>query len=391
MSGGAARRRVHRALAAARGDPPTRATRRRARLRAGAGRRRRRRSLPRAARPVYDATALVGGGACSRPSARGSARSTCRTFWNALLLARSLATLQTLGRGRLVGLFGVGAKRATRRARPARARRRASASRGSTSCSTPCAPLLAGEVGDAQRPLHVARARERHAAAAAGADRGLGRGAARARAWCAATPTSGTRTSRRCASASRRCASALGRALPTWCWVFARPGATSRGRARDYRRARALVPRRSPTDEVARAILCGEPARCREQLARMRERARARAADRRSRRSRRGRARRARSRRSPRRRRREFPRLRGDVRAKPRYSGRRHARHDADGAAHHDRQRVIWLLQMVGEPNGVDLTELCAVSCRACFSARLHLAAVHLHVAALDRTRCTCC
>ena len=139
VSGGpAARRRAHRALAAARRGAAARAPRRRARLRAGAGRRRRG-AARRAGRPVYDATALARGAALAT-SARADRRDPLRaTSGIALLLARSLATCRRSARGRLVGLFGVGAERATRRARPARAGRRRSGSRASTRCSTRCA------------------------------------------------------------------------------------------------------------------------------------------------------------------------------------------------------------------------------------------------------------
>ena len=57
--------------------------------------------------------------------------------------------------------------------------------------------------------------------------------------------------------------------MPTWLWVFARPGASRDDALRDYRRH---VPwfRELPDDPAADAILWGEPARCRDRLARMR-------------------------------------------------------------------------------------------------------------------------
>ena len=57
----------------------------------------------------------------------------------------------------------------------------------------------------------------------------------------------------------RRCASALGRALPTWCWVFARPGADARRRARATTAATRPGSATSPDARSSDAILCGEP------------------------------------------------------------------------------------------------------------------------------------
>jgi hypothetical protein len=62
----------------------------------------------------------------------------------------------------------------------------------------------------------------------------------------------------------------LGRALPTWCWVFARPGASFEDAARAYRHHAPWFHGLAPGD-VERAILYGEPERCREKLERLRE------------------------------------------------------------------------------------------------------------------------
>jgi alkanesulfonate monooxygenase SsuD/methylene tetrahydromethanopterin reductase-like flavin-dependent oxidoreductase (luciferase family) len=62
----------------------------------------------------------------------------------------------------------------------------------------------------------------------------------------------------------------LGRSLPTWCWVFARPGASFEDAARAYRQH---APWFHGLDAAAveRAILYGEPEACREKLGRLRE------------------------------------------------------------------------------------------------------------------------
>ena len=61
----------------------------------------------------------------------------------------------------------------------------------------------------------------------------------------------------------------LAKALPTWCWVFARPGTSFEDAARAYRRHAPWFHGLAP-GEVERAILFGEPGSCREKLERMR-------------------------------------------------------------------------------------------------------------------------
>jgi len=62
----------------------------------------------------------------------------------------------------------------------------------------------------------------------------------------------------------------LDRSLPTWCWVFARPGASFEDAAREYRRHAPWF-RGLDAGEVERAILYGEPQACRDKLAQLRE------------------------------------------------------------------------------------------------------------------------
>src|SRR5262249_35235006 len=58
---------------------------------------------------------------------------------------------------------------------------------------------------------------------------------------------------------------ALGRSLPTWLWIFARPGAARDDALRAYRRHAPWFRTLADAD-AADAILWGEPARCRERL-----------------------------------------------------------------------------------------------------------------------------
>ena len=220
-----------------------------------------------AGRPVYDATALSAAALLASERARIGAIHLAH-FWNPFLLARSLATLQTLGRGRVVGLFGVGAGRpmaaiglpepdaGERVARLDEALGQVRAllagesvsragrftSLAGASITTPPAPVPLAVSAASPRALAVVR---RHADL-----------------WDANVPPLGARL------APLR--EALGRALPTWIWVFARPGAARDEALRDYRRH---VPwfRELPPDQAADAILWGEPARCRERLARIRD------------------------------------------------------------------------------------------------------------------------
>jgi alkanesulfonate monooxygenase SsuD/methylene tetrahydromethanopterin reductase-like flavin-dependent oxidoreductase (luciferase family) len=217
-------------------------------------------------RPIYDATAL----SAAAVLATGSARIGAIHFsiaWNALLLARSLATLQALADGRLVALFGVGAKRASHRLglpEPGGAER---VDRLDELLAVVRA-LLAGETVTVHgRFTSLERARVTASGApvpiavsAAGA-RALGVVRRHADAWDANVPPLREKL--------QPLREQLGKELPTWCWVFARPGASFEDASRAYRRHvpwfRGLAP-----GEVERAILFAEPARCREKLERMR-------------------------------------------------------------------------------------------------------------------------
>lgn len=218
-------------------------------------------------RPVYDPTALSAAAVLATASARIAAIHV-PLLWNALLLARSLATLQELAHGRLVGVFGAGAKRESHRLglpEPGGAERidrldelldavRALlagevVTRGGrftklerASVTLPSAPVPIAISAAGARALEVVR---RHADA-----------------WDANVPP----LRERLLPLRER----LGRTLPVWCWVFARPFAGFEEAARAYRRHAPWFHGLDP-GEVERAILYGEPHACRDKLARLRE------------------------------------------------------------------------------------------------------------------------
>jgi len=219
------------------------------------------------ARPIYDATALAAAAALATQRAQiGSIH--FALLWNPVLLARSLATLQELASGRLVGVFGVGARRASRQLglpEPGGAER----------------VDRLDEMLDAVRALLAGETVSRHgrftslerasvtlpgvpvpiAVSAAGA-RALDVVRRHANAWDANVPPLRERL--------LPLREKLGRPLPTWCWVFARPGASFEDAARAYRQHAPWFRGLTPA-ETERAILFGEPERCRERLARLRE------------------------------------------------------------------------------------------------------------------------
>ena len=217
-------------------------------------------------RPIYDPTALQAAALVTSERARIAAIH-LPIFWNALLLARSLSTLQELSAGRLVALFGVGAKRASHRLglpEPDGAER---VDRLDELLET-LRPLLEGQsvtkrgrfTALEHASVTLARAPVPITVSAAGA-RALDVVRRHADAWDANVPPLRERI--------EPLRARLGRALPTWCWVFARPGATFEDTARAYRHHspwfRGLGPH-----EVERAILYGDPGRCRDRLAQMR-------------------------------------------------------------------------------------------------------------------------
>jgi alkanesulfonate monooxygenase SsuD/methylene tetrahydromethanopterin reductase-like flavin-dependent oxidoreductase (luciferase family) len=218
-------------------------------------------------RPIYDATALSTAAVLATERARIAAIH-FPLLWNALLLARNLATLQTLAAGRLVALFGVGAKRDSHRLglpEPDGAERVDRLDELLDSVR----PLLAGEVVTKHgRFTSLERASVTPASfpvpiavSAAGA-RALDVVRRHANAWDANVPPLRERL--------QPLRERLGRALPTWCWVFARPGARFEDAARAYRHHAPWFHGLAPGD-VERAILYGEPERCRDKLARMRD------------------------------------------------------------------------------------------------------------------------
>jgi alkanesulfonate monooxygenase SsuD/methylene tetrahydromethanopterin reductase-like flavin-dependent oxidoreductase (luciferase family) len=218
-------------------------------------------------RPIYDATALAAATALGTERARVGAIHFA-LLWNALLLARSLATLQELARGRLVALFGVGAERATGRMglpQPGPAERvdrldelldalRALLSGQTVTRHGRFVTLERASITLPSAPVPIA-------ISAAGA-RALELVRRRADIWDANVPP----LRERLLPARER----LGRALPTWCWVFARPGASLDDAAHAYHRHAPWFHGLSAA-EVERALLYGEPEACRERIERMRD------------------------------------------------------------------------------------------------------------------------
>jgi alkanesulfonate monooxygenase SsuD/methylene tetrahydromethanopterin reductase-like flavin-dependent oxidoreductase (luciferase family) len=218
-------------------------------------------------RPVYDTTALSAAAALGTTRARIGAIH-FPLVWNPVLLARSLATVQDLAQGRLVALFGVGAQRSSRRLglpepdaaeRVARLDEQLDAVRAllagevvtrsgrftaleGASITAPAAPVPIAVSAAGARALEVVR---RHADL-----------------WDANVPPL-----RELLLPLRE---RLGRELPTWCWVFARPFADPASAAADYR---AHAPWFGGLDDAQteRAILFGEAQACRAKLERMRQ------------------------------------------------------------------------------------------------------------------------
>lgn len=218
-------------------------------------------------RPIYDATAVSSAALLATERAKIAAIH-LPIFWNPVLLARSLATLQTLGGGRLVAFFGVGARRASARLglpEPAAAE----AVERLDALLDAVRPLLAGEVVTRRGRFD---ALERASITTPGVPVPIAISAAGPRAlevvrrhadfWDANVPP----LRERLEPARAR----LGRDLPTGCWIFARPGASAEETARAYSRHAPWFANLAPAD-VARAVLSGEPAACRDKLARMRE------------------------------------------------------------------------------------------------------------------------
>jgi len=218
-------------------------------------------------RPTYDTTALTAAAVLETERARVGAIH-FPLLWNALLLARSLATLQELAHGRLVGAFGVGAKRASHRLglpEPDGAER---VDRLDEMLDAVRA-LLAGEVVTRRGRFTTL---ERASVTLPGTPVPITVSAAGARAlevvrrhadaWDANVPP----LRERLLPLRER----LGRKLPTWCWVFARPGASFEDTARAYRHHAPWF-HGLDASQAERAILYGDPEGCRDKLDRMRD------------------------------------------------------------------------------------------------------------------------
>src|SRR5262249_3887498 len=137
-------------------------------------------------------------------------------FWNPVLLARSLATQQALGGGRLVGLFGVGAGHRTGALGLPEPDPSERIARLESLLATGRA-LLAGET-DSHGAAITPPPRPVPLAVAAASPRALELVRRFADFWDANVPP----LRERLAPLRDR----LGRSVPTWLWVFARPGAS---------------------------------------------------------------------------------------------------------------------------------------------------------------------
>jgi alkanesulfonate monooxygenase SsuD/methylene tetrahydromethanopterin reductase-like flavin-dependent oxidoreductase (luciferase family) len=223
-------------------------------------------AAPAPERPIYDPTALAAAVALATKSIRIGQIHVAH-FWNPVLLARSLATLQELSNGRLVAVFGVGAQRATARLglpepdageRVTRLDETVGAVRAllggeSTSARGRFVSLERVNVTRPSRPIPIA--------ISAAGPRALAAVRRHADIWDANVPPLRERF--------EPLRAALGRELPTWLWVFARPGAAREAALAAYRRHAPWFADLSP-DDAARAVLFGEPARCRAELERIR-------------------------------------------------------------------------------------------------------------------------
>ena len=187
---------------------------------------------------VYDPTAVMAAVAQATRNIRLASIHLAH-LWDPALLARNLATLQELAQGRLVSHFGIGAGRAGAGGRIARLDETLAALRPNLARSSPPVPIAISAAGP--RALDVVR---RHADI-----------------WDANVPPLRERLEPLRAQ--------LGRPLPTWLWVFARPGATLEAALADWRRSAPWFAG-LPPEAQARAVLHGDPAHCRARLAQLR-------------------------------------------------------------------------------------------------------------------------
>ncbi len=216
--------------------------------------------------PVYDPNVLAALALAATNRVHvGSIR--LPAFWNPLLLARSLATLQEASAGRALGFFGAGVGRHLGRLGIPLLSGRERVARLDETLDV-LRRLLSGEsVSQRGRYLELERAFVRPPSppiplvVAAAGPQGLEVVERHADVWDANVPPL-----REHLEPLRE---RLSRPLETWIWVFTRPGASFDAAAKDYRRHCPWfsdVPKRA----LDQALLWGDPARCRERLASLR-------------------------------------------------------------------------------------------------------------------------
>ncbi|MCH6561102.1 MAG: LLM class flavin-dependent oxidoreductase [Myxococcales bacterium] len=216
--------------------------------------------------PLYDPSVLAALALAATSRTRvGSIR--LPAFWNPLLLARSLVTLQEASAGRMLGFFGAGVgRRVGRLGLPVLSGRKRVAQLDETLDIV--RRLLAGETVSHRSPrIQLEQAFVQPPSqpvplvVAAAGPQGLAVVERHADVWDANVPPLRERLEPLRARLSRK--------LETWIWVFARPGASIEAAAKDYHRH---CPWFADVAEPAleRALLWGEPDRCREQLSTLR-------------------------------------------------------------------------------------------------------------------------
>ena len=212
--------------------------------------------------PVYEGLTLAGLALTSTGSIRvGSIR--LPFFWNPVLLARGLCTLQEVSHGRARAFFGVGPGRGFGRIGiPDRSPSERLA--WLDEVLEALRPLLRGEpvtrrgtyVGMEEVRLPVTGAPPPIVVAAAG-QRALELVDAHADVWDANVPPLRERL--------EPLREKIRRPIETWIWVFARPGESVEQAASAYRKHCPWFSEVSDSD-LPRALLWGEPERCRDHL-----------------------------------------------------------------------------------------------------------------------------
>jgi alkanesulfonate monooxygenase SsuD/methylene tetrahydromethanopterin reductase-like flavin-dependent oxidoreductase (luciferase family) len=214
---------------------------------------------------IYEGMTLSGAALAETVRARvGSIR--LPFFWNPILLARGLATLQEASGGRVLAFFGIGGRDGTRIGLPDTSP--AERVEWLDDVLGALRPLMRGKRITHHGPhVRIDRVRIPDSGppppiivAAAGL-RALEIVDRHADVWDANVPPLRERVERR--------RERLKRQIETWIWVFARPGASLDAAITDYRRHWPWFDD-VPEGELPRALLWGEPARCRDQLEAMR-------------------------------------------------------------------------------------------------------------------------